>query len=41
MASAVANPEGIESFSPAVARNELPWVRIRNIPNPARVESFS
>jgi len=33
-----ANPNGIEAFSSAVARNELPWVRIEKDHNPERVE---
>jgi len=32
------NPNGIEAFSPAVASNELPWVRIERDHNPERVE---
>jgi hypothetical protein len=35
------NPNGIEALSPRVARNELPWVKIRRKHNPARVESAS
>ena len=32
------NPKGIPSLSPAVARNELPWVVVLNVVNPEGVE---
>ncbi len=38
-ASPFPNPNGVASYSPAVARNELPWVKMSCRINPERVES--
>ena len=40
VASPLPNPNGVESYSPAVARNELPWEKTFCPINPEGVESM-